>query len=195
MDYPMRSAPSQTKLTLPPFALFLLLFVVSFWRYATTTDTAAKVRRYELTMTTMRKHFAILSIFLLGVSLGVRAEDQGPVEKTGKTVEKAATKTGKTVEHAASATGQTIKHGTEATERTVGKGLKKTGNTLEKAGHATTGSSHHHHAKASPSPSPKSESKPLATPSPTPVVPASTPVPTPTPEAPSTPAATATPSR
>ena len=73
----------------------------------------------------MRKHFAILSIFLFGASVVVRAEDQGPVEKTGKTVEKAATKTGQTVEHAASATGQTVKHGTQATERTVGKGLKK----------------------------------------------------------------------
>src|ERR1700733_7457255 len=89
------------------------------------------------------RHFAILTILLFGASLAVRAEDQGPVEKTGKTVEKAATKTGKTVEHAASATGQTVKHGTQATERTVGKGLKNTGNTLEKAGHSVTGSGHH----------------------------------------------------
>src|ERR1700731_414114 len=89
------------------------------------------------------RHFAILIILSFGASLAVYAEDQGPVEKTGQTVEKAAKKTGQTVEHAASATGQTVKHGTQATERTVGKGLKNTGNTLEKAGHATTGSSHH----------------------------------------------------
>jgi len=53
------------------------------------------------------RHFAFTIVLLLGASLAVRAEDQGPVEKTGTTVEKAAKKTGQTVEHAASATGQT----------------------------------------------------------------------------------------
>ena len=75
------------------------------------------------------RHFALIAILSPGVSFAVRADDQGPVEKTGKTVEKAAIKTGQTVEHSA-----------QATERTVGKGLKKTGNTLEKAGKGTTSS-------------------------------------------------------
>src|SRR6476659_11183477 len=114
----------------------------------------------EITM----RHFALIVVLSLAVSLATRAEDQGPVEKTGKTIEKAATKTG-----------QTVEHGAQATERTVGKGLKKTGNTLEKAGHAATGSSRHHGktkrstAKASPSPSASPESSPVAAPSPSPV--------------------------
>ena len=114
------------------------------------------------------RHFVFFIILSFGASLAVRADEQGPVEKTGKTVEKAATKTGETVEHAATATGRTIKHGTQATERTVGKGLKKTGNTLEKAGGATTGSARHHArtkgttAKTTPSPSPTPESSPAA---------------------------------
>src|ERR1700724_259944 len=108
----------------------------------------------EITM----RHLAFFSILLFCASLAVRAEDQGPVEKTGKTVEKAATKTGKTVEHAASATGRTVKHGAQATERTVGKGLSKTGSTLEKAGNGVTKKHHaqtkHAATKARPSPSP-----------------------------------------
>jgi hypothetical protein len=133
------------------------------------------------------RHLALFIILSLGASLAVRGEDQGPVEKTGKTVEKAATKTG-----------QTVEHGAQATERTVGKGLKKTGNTLEKAGGAVTGSSKHHAkkkssaAKASPSPSPKPESSPAASPAATPVE--STPTPAPTPVE-STPVPTPTPSR
>src|SRR5580704_3409830 len=120
------------------------------------------------------RHFALIIVLSLGVSFALRADDQGPVEKTGKTVEKAAVKTG-----------QTVEHGAQATERTVGKGLKKTGNTLEKAGGAVTGSSKHHAkkkssaAKASPSPSPKPESSPAASPAATPVE--STPTPAPTP--------------
>jgi hypothetical protein len=134
----------------------------------------------EITM----RHFALIIVLSLGASLAVRAEDQGPVEKTGKTVEKAATKTGQTVEHAASATGQTVKHGAQATERTVGKGLSKTGSTLEKAGNGVTKKHHaqtkHAAAKSSPSPSPSAT--PVSTPSPTPApTPESTPVATPTP--------------
>jgi hypothetical protein len=103
------------------------------------------------------RHFALITILSLGVSLGAQAQDQGPVEKTGQTVEKAAKKTG-----------QTIEHGAQATERTVGKGLKNTGNTIEKAG--TTGSSKHHAktkhstAKASPSPSPTPAGSPVPSP-------------------------------
>src|ERR1700732_2184749 len=104
----------------------------------------------EITM----RHFALIIVLSLGASLAVRAQDQGPVEKTGKTVEKAAVKTG-----------QTVEHGAQATERTVGKGLKKAGNTLEKAGSGAT-SSHRHHARtkgstatASPPRSPKTQSR------------------------------------
>ena len=125
-----------------------------------TSYAAGRLPQCELARRLSMRHLVFFSILLFGASLGVRAEDQGPVEKTGKTVEKAATKTGKTVEHAASATGKTVEHGTQATERTVGKGLEKTGKTLEKAGHASTHSSHHHArtkastTKSSPSPSP-----------------------------------------
>lgn len=147
-------------------------------------NTPAVVTLCELRAETTMRHFALIMVLSLGISLAVRAQDQGPVEKTGKTVEKAAVKAG-----------QTIEHGAQATERTVGKGLKNTGNTLEKAGNGTT-SSHSHHArtkhntaKASPSPSPKAESSPAASPAATPVE--STPTPAPTPM--SSPATTPTP--
>ena len=68
------------------------------------------------------KELALLLTVTFGLSFAVYSEDQNPVTKTGKTVEKAAVKTGQTVEHGAQATGETIKHGTQATERTVGKG-------------------------------------------------------------------------
>jgi hypothetical protein len=148
--------------------------------------------------TTMR-NFGLIMILSLGLSLAVRAQDQGPVQKTGKTVENAAIKTG-----------QTVEHGVQATERTVGKGFRKAGNTLEKARNGTT-SSHRHHArtkgstaKENPSPSPKAESSPVASPSPsgaesapTPMSsPASTPaVSSPAPSPMSSPATAPTPSR
>ena len=69
------------------------------------------------------KRSILIGILSLGAPLALQAQDQNPVEKTGKTVE-----------HGAQATGRTVEHGVQATERTVGKGLKKTGNTLEKAG-------------------------------------------------------------
>ena len=70
------------------------------------------------------RHLALTIILSLGVPLAMRAQDQGPVEKTGQTVEKAAKKTGQTVEHGAKATGQTVEHGAQATERTIGKGVE-----------------------------------------------------------------------
>ena len=90
------------------------------------------------------KHLALAITLSFGLSLAVFSQDQNPVTKTGKTVEKAAVKTGQTVEHGAQATGETVKHGTQATERTVGKGLKNAGNTLEKAGTETKKSKHHY---------------------------------------------------
>src|SRR5271166_2508648 len=136
------------------------------------------------------RHFALITILSLGVSFALRADDQGPVEKTGKTVEKAAVKTG-----------QTVEHGAQATERTVGKELKKTGNTLEKAGNGTTGFHRRHArtkgstAKASPSPSPKPESSPSGSPAPTPAESAPTPAMTPAPTPETTPIPTPTPGR
>jgi hypothetical protein len=49
--------------------------------------------------------------------------DQGPLERTGRTIK-----------HGAEATGRTLKHGAEATGRTVGKGVRKTGQTLNHMG-------------------------------------------------------------
>jgi hypothetical protein len=77
------------------------------------------------------RNYVLISILALGVPLSLKAQEQNPVEKTGKTVE-----------HGAEATGQTIQHGVQATERTVGKELKKTGNTLEKAGHGRSAKQH-----------------------------------------------------
>ena len=183
----VRQSVAMVNVSISAFVIYLCLYSLIFVAQSIQPQGYLCTNKAEII--TMR-HFAFLIILLFGASLGVRADDQGPVEKTGQTVEKAATKTGKTVEHAASATGQTVKHGTQATERTVCKGLKKTGNTLEKAGAGVTGSSRHHAktkgspAKASPTPSPKPESSPVATPSATPVEPSPTPVetaPTPTP--------------
>jgi hypothetical protein len=66
------------------------------------------------------RHFALTTILSIGVSLAAQGQDQGPVEKTGQTVEKAAKKTG-----------QTIEQGAQATEPNVGTGLKNTGTTIE----------------------------------------------------------------
>ena len=125
------------------------------------------------------KRSILIGILSLGVPLALQAQDQNPVEKTGKTVE-----------HGAQATGRTVEHGVQATERTVGKGLKKTGNTLEKAGHGASSKHHvrtkHRTAEPSSSPSPKPESSPTGSPAPTPLEkePSPTPAapgPTPTP--------------
>src|SRR6516162_1577712 len=93
------------------------------------------------------KHLALAITLGFGLALAVHSQDQNPVTKTGKTVEKAAVKTGQTIEHGAQATGETIKHGTQATERTVGKGFKNTGQTLEKAGSATKQPKHQYKSK------------------------------------------------
>jgi len=118
----------------------------------------------------MRKlRFIILAA--LGLPLGlVWAQDQGPVEKTEKTVKKAATDTGETVEK-----------GTKAAARTVGKGIENTGKTIEKAG-ATPTRKRHRHPKASPSASPSPSGTPTSTPTPS-----ATPVPTATPAPQATP--------
>jgi hypothetical protein len=77
------------------------------------------------------KNYVLVGILALGLPLALKAQEQNPVEKAGKTIE-----------HGAKATDQTIEHGVQATERTVGKEFKKTGNTLEKAGHFRSAKQH-----------------------------------------------------
>ena len=60
--------------------------------------------------------------------------DQGPLERTGRTIKHSAEATGQTLKHGAEATGRTLKHGAEATGRTVGKGVRKTGQTVNHMG-------------------------------------------------------------
>ena len=67
----------------------------------------------------MRRRFVFLAI-ALAIPFGLlKADDQGPVEKTVNTVKNVATKTGQTVSHGAKATGSALSNGAEATERTV----------------------------------------------------------------------------
>jgi hypothetical protein len=97
----------------------------------------------------MRK-ITFIILAALGLPFGlIWAQDQGPVQKTEKTVKKAA-----------SDTGETIKKGTKATARTVGKGVENAGKTIEKAG-ATPTNKRHRHPKPSPSASPRPSSTPL----------------------------------
>src|SRR3982074_3221449 len=96
----------------------------------------------------MRKFtFIILAVLPFGL---IWAQDQGPVQKTEKTVKKTD-----------SETGGRIKKGTTATARTVGKRIENTGKTIEKAG-ATPANRRHRHANASPSVSPSPSTKPAA---------------------------------
>jgi hypothetical protein len=124
-------------------------------------------------MLLMRK-FTLIILAALSLPFGLWAEDQGPVQKTEKTVKKTATETG-----------ETIKKGTKATARTVGKGIENTGKTIEKAGATPTKKPHRRpkpSPSASPSPSvtPATTPTPSATPAPT-VTPGSQASPTPTP--------------
>jgi hypothetical protein len=64
----------------------------------------------------------------------LRADDQGPVQKTTNTVKKVAHQTGDAIVNGAKATGRTISNGAKATERTVGKGVQKAGNTVRNPG-------------------------------------------------------------
>jgi hypothetical protein len=121
----------------------------------------------------MRK-FMFIILAALGLPFGlIWAQDQGPVQKTEKTVKKTATDTG-----------ETIKKGTKATARTVGKGIENTGKTIEKVG-ATPTKKRPRHPKASPSASPSPGTTPAATP-----MPSATPVPTATPQLPASPTPT-----
>jgi hypothetical protein len=123
----------------------------------------------------MRK-FTFMILAALALPFGLSwAQDQGPVQKTEKTVKKAA-----------SDTGETIKQGTKATARTVGKGIENTGKTIEKAG-ATPTKKRRRHPKASPSASPKPSATPASTATP---AASATPIPTATPQPQANPTAT-----
>ena len=74
----------------------------------------------------------ILALALaLPLSICQAQTDQGPLERTGRTIKHGAQATGRTLKHGAQATGQTLEHGAKATGRTVGKGVRKTGRTVE----------------------------------------------------------------
>jgi hypothetical protein len=82
----------------------------------------------------MRK-VILFSIIAAGVPfLSVRADDQGPVQKTTNTVKRVAHQAADTIVNGAKATGRTISNGAKATERTVGKGLQKAGDTVRNVG-------------------------------------------------------------
>jgi hypothetical protein len=82
----------------------------------------------------MRK-VILFSIIAAGVPfLSVKADDQGPVQKTTNTVKKVAQQTSDTIVNGAKATGRTISNGAKATERTVGKGLQKAGDSVRNVG-------------------------------------------------------------
>src|SRR5262249_2021447 len=70
---------------------------------------------------------ALILVLALAVPLSVcqAQADQGPLERTGRTIKHSAEATGRTLKHDAEATGRTLKHGGEATGRTVGKGVRK----------------------------------------------------------------------
>jgi hypothetical protein len=89
----------------------------------------------------MRKIFLFSVVAAAVPFLSVRADDQGPVQKTTDTVKEVAGKTshaiangaratGRTISNGVKATGNAIYNGAKATERTVGKGLHKAGNTV-----------------------------------------------------------------
>jgi len=93
----------------------------------------------------MTKAFLFLAIAATVPLLSVRADDQGPVQKTTNTVKKVAHQTsdavvngakatGRTISNGAKATGTAVSNGTKATERTVGKEFQKAGNTIHNAG-------------------------------------------------------------
>ena len=82
----------------------------------------------------MRK-VILFSIIAAGVPfLSVKADDQGPVQKTTNTVKKVAQQTSDTIVNGAKATGRTISNGAKATERIVGKGLQKAGDSVRNVG-------------------------------------------------------------
>ena len=82
----------------------------------------------------MKKIFVFFLIAAAIPFASLRADDQGPVQKTTSTVKKVAHETSDGIVNGAKAAGRTISNGAKATERTVGKGLQKAGHTVRNAG-------------------------------------------------------------
>jgi hypothetical protein len=79
----------------------------------------------------------VLFFFVIAAAIpltSLRADDQGPAQKTTNTVKKVAHQTGDAIVNGARATGRTISNGAKATEQTVGHGLQKAGNTVRSVG-------------------------------------------------------------
>jgi hypothetical protein len=85
--------------------------------------------------THMRRIFLFLVVGAAVPFLSVRADDQGPVQKTTNTVKKVAGKTSDTIANGAKATGRTISNGAKATGNTIYNGAKKAGRTMGKGLH------------------------------------------------------------
>jgi len=71
----------------------------------------------------VRSALILASVLAVPLSVCQAQADQGPLERTGRTIK-----------HSAEATGRTLEHGTKATMRTVGKGVRKTSQTLNHVG-------------------------------------------------------------
>jgi hypothetical protein len=84
----------------------------------------------------MKKIFVFFLIAAAIPFASLRADDQGPVQKTTSTVKKVTHETSDAIVNGAKATGRTISNGAKATGRTVGKGLQKAGNTVRNAGNS-----------------------------------------------------------
>ena len=74
-------------------------------------------------MKMVRSALILASVLAVPLSVCQAQADQGPLERTGRTIK-----------HSAEATGRTLEHGTKATMRTVGKGVRKTSQTLNHVG-------------------------------------------------------------
>jgi hypothetical protein len=85
----------------------------------TSTSTVTK----RMLMDMVRSVLILALALAVPISVRQAQADQGPLERTGRTIK-----------HSAEATGRTLKHGAEATGRTVGKGVQKTGQTLDHMG-------------------------------------------------------------
>jgi hypothetical protein len=91
-------------------------------------------RQAERVFSYMRKLCAILVIVLASPFGLLRADDQGPVQKTGQTIKKTAHATEQTLSNGARQTGRTLSNGAKATARTVGKAIERTGGSIRNAG-------------------------------------------------------------
>jgi hypothetical protein len=91
-------------------------------------------RSGETVLICMRRFIAILVVVLVSPFGLLKADDQGPVKKTGEMVKSTADATGRTISHGAKRTGQFLSNGAKATARTVGKAIEKTGTSVRNVG-------------------------------------------------------------